>query len=268
MNFLCRKPRQDASTGAFDLRHRPTGTTNTPPRRNDDASISMSSWANIDTERAAANHTRMANSRRASDSKINYDHRPSSRRTSSSKSHHPTRQAKPSKVKLSDDASISMSSWANISVGKISDSDNAHDRLFHSDTAIRYNGPTDIAIATKPAFNNTFASHKKSGADLDSKDPNSRHSRETSWGNFDVLGMLGDIENAREVAAKDILERRDLSERRKSGSRRMTAPPASITNGRGKPPVDSTSQRKSMRPPLAGGPNRRTASTRTRTQRV
>ena len=290
MNFLCRKPRQDASTGAFDLRHRPTATANTPPaRRNDDASISISSWANIDTEKAAAtNHRGLADRRHASDSKISYDHHQSSRRMKSHQTR-PAKPEKPSSMKASDDAaSISMSSWANISVGKISDGNNAHDRLFHSDSAIRYNGPTDITIATKPTSKHNTATvashhnHKSGGTEhgCNSQDHsvNVTHSRETSWGNVDVLGMLGDIEKAREVAAKDILERRDLSERRRasgSSSRRITAPPAAadIKNDssslRGKiPPVDRVAQRKSMRPPLAGGPNRRTASTRTRTQRV
>lgn len=263
MNFLCRKPRLDASAGAFDLRHRPADTTNTPPRRHDDASISMSSWANIDTEKASRNsyHLGKVDRRRASDSKISYDHR-KLHGNSISHEQRKTRPVRPSKVKTPDDASISMSSWANMSVGKICESASAQDRLFQSDSAIRYNGPTDIMIAKKST----------SGGAADNlpgpkQSTSGHHSRQTSWGNVDVLGMLSDIDSAREKAAKDILERRDKSERRKNGSKRATVPFAARNTSKslaGKPPP----QRQGMRPPLAGGANRGSTSLRTRTQRV
>ena len=281
MNFLCRKPRHDASTGAFDLRHRPTDTTNTPPRRHDDASISMSSWANIDTEKASRNSfsAGTVGIRRASDSKINYDHHhQSSCYKSNSKSRHhrqartaapPPAAARSHKAKSPDDASISMSSWANISVGKICENDIGQDRLFHSDSAIRYDGPTDIMVAPKP----TTAIGGAENLPGSIQPVSGHHSRQTSWGNVDVLGMLSDIDKAREKAANDILERREASERRKSGSRRMTttAPISARNTGNGhlgKPPVARPPQRKDRRPPLSGSTNRGTTSQRTRTQRV
>ena len=86
---------------------------------------------------------------------------------------------------------------------------------------------------------------------------NHNHSRETSWGNFDVLGMLNDIEDARERAAED------LKREKRGNSKIMTV----STTARRATNItkNDAAQRKSQRPPLAG--SRVSKSSRTREHR-
>jgi len=127
-----------------------------PCRGGDDASISLSSWANIDTD----------------DNKSN--------KGTATKG-----------AACGDDASIGMSSWANIDTDRAKASGDVG-RLCQSDSAIRYQ-PGDNKLSSL----------------LPKKPPalSSQSERESSWGGADVMHLLNNIEEARLKAAKEWKEK-------------------------------------------------------------
>jgi len=264
MNFFCRRPNPETSGDLFPANRTPRSGSNSAPAdsaiKRDDASISLSSWANIDTDKAGGSNLVFHRRLYKSDGAIRYDgsndRRPSSKISNAGNSIN--KKIMSARDIDQDDASIGVSSWANIDANATS----SNDRLVQSDSAIQYNGLKKVGsknrsksralksvIPAKPPLAPQCHSTNDS---LPPRKPRvvQHHDRESSWGNVDVLSMLKNIEHARERVAQD------LKKQKQKGATAVTSkplPPPTTRNNTRKFLGHQQHKNNTMRPPLAGG---------------
>jgi hypothetical protein len=207
-------------------------TAETPGGIKDDTSVSLSSWACLDTsDRGSTSRSR------CNDTVIRHVH------TTINNNLEPRTMAQPSR---SDDASISMSisSWAGIDTGHHQE----NTRLHYSDGAINY---------FPPSCNSFRASEPKKAITVQASKA-ARHCRESSWGQMD-LEFMANLSEHREKAAQKLIRQRqgeNASARRRTGAAKS---PGSFLDLPGAKSRDKLHAPRRGRPPLLG---RRMRSTR------
>jgi hypothetical protein len=197
----------------------------TPSSIKDDTSVSLSSWACLDT--SVHGGTSPTSRHHSSDSAIRYNHTGNIGLIL---------KAPPSR---GDDASISMSisSWAGIDT----DNHQAMPRMYFSDRAINYSH----ANSDRSTCTNTMAKTvQASKANI--------HSRESSWGQVDPEFMANLAEH-RDKAAQDLIRRRQDEKTKATRRTGAAKSPGSYSNLPGGKSCDKKlhAPRKG-RPPLGG----------------
>jgi hypothetical protein len=153
-------------------------TAATPSSIKDDTSVSLSSWACLDT--SVHGGTSGTSPHHSSDSAIRYNH---------TANIEPSAKAQPTR---GDDASISVSSWAGI------DTDHHLEtpRMYLSDRAINYSQANSFRGTGPHTMARTVQPSKATS-----------HSRESSWGQIDPE-FMSNLAEHRDKAAQDLIRRR------------------------------------------------------------